>query len=535
MCIGDINARSQCYNKHLTTCVHHVSQMNCTCATPPQVDSPVITGKGNPGVTMPDTGAVKKLIEDLLSVQIDTLSEQNKTLQDLQNKVNHQELLITEINSNLKKLLTLTTSPQNNIGISQPTPTTFQVQQIATKTPPTTRTCTPEDTQPRENRKVLLPTPPPPPPLLSLPLQSTMLQTNIAAPSIEGREKIHTNEKYIRTNNPPSENDPNLRQKHTTTREINLGAIPKEQQQPVKPSVKQPRLKLTEIEGDLFLCSQTTSLAHCVARDLKMSAGIATDFKLLFGEAEKLKKENAGVGNTSFIKTNMRYIFYMITKDKSTYDCKPTFDSLKSCLISLREQCTKFDIKNLAMPRIGTGIDMLPWPEVKKCIYDTFHDMQISIEIYHLTPQKARIAHEQRKLQLGYSSDRQQKTPTVNKSYNIEDDEFPPLSPIPTNLQLRYRSPTPPAQSSWTPKNDSDSRISENNSSSWTPKSKTSIPMFQDDVYITPKSHIRNSDVTPAATTQIIPKLVSQDSHIIINCDNEKKGTSSKRKICPKH
>lgn len=41
----------------------------------------------------------------------------------------------------------------------------------------------------------------------------------------------------------------------------------------------QSGFKFTDIEGDLFSCSKDSSLAHCVAADMKMGAGIAVKFK----------------------------------------------------------------------------------------------------------------------------------------------------------------------------------------------------------------------------------------------------------------
>ncbi|KAF4529294.1 hypothetical protein B566_EDAN016456 [Ephemera danica] len=448
LCIGDINARLQYHNKHLTTCVQHVSQVSCTCATPQPADSPVIENKGNPGVAMPDTDALKKLIEDLLSAQNDIISEQNKTLQDLQNKVNHQDLLITDINSNLKKLLSLTSSPQTNNGISQPTPTTA-VQQVATQTPPTTRASTAhQDTQPRQNRKVLLPTPPPIPSLLSLPLQPP---PKLPAPSIAGKEKLNLNEKFGCNNMPPSDNDLKQQQQNIKTQVKNIGTIPKQLQQPVKPTSKQSRLKFTEVEGDLFQCPPTTSLAHCVGRDLKMSAGIAADFKLIFGDAEKIKKENKDVGNTSFMKTN-----------------------------------------------------------------------------------KARTAYEQRKIQFDLLPEIQSKTPIT--SYNIDyDEDFPPMSPIPINLRLQYRPTTPRSQSSWTPVNSQVSKeqadtpkrptnTTPSNNSSWTPKTKPATdPLVQGVLNDTPKSHDKNSVVTPTEIIQTTPTSVTENRNIINDNVSENK------------
>jgi hypothetical protein len=52
---------------------------------------------------------------------------------------------------------------------------------------------------------------------------------------------------------------------------------------------------LTEQKGDLFSCSDTDSLCHCVSRDLAMGKGIAVEFKKRFGNVEKLVAQNKQV------------------------------------------------------------------------------------------------------------------------------------------------------------------------------------------------------------------------------------------------
>jgi hypothetical protein len=46
-----------------------------------------------------------------------------------------------------------------------------------------------------------------------------------------------------------------------------------------------------EIHGDLFTAPSTTSLAHCVSRDMHMGKGIATLFRDKFGQVNELRKQ----------------------------------------------------------------------------------------------------------------------------------------------------------------------------------------------------------------------------------------------------
>lgn len=72
----------------------------------------------------------------------------------------------------------------------------------------------------------------------------------------------------------------------------------------------------------------------------------------------------------------------MITKPK--YYHKPTYDCFERALNSLKQSCLKFKVNELAMPRIGCGLDQLNWDLVKRLIDDIFHDTNIKITIYSI-------------------------------------------------------------------------------------------------------------------------------------------------------
>ena len=50
----------------------------------------------------------------------------------------------------------------------------------------------------------------------------------------------------------------------------------------------------------------------------------------------------------------------------------------------MREHCEKHFVQELAMPRIGCGLDRLDWNVVKKMIKDIFKNDDIKITIYYL-------------------------------------------------------------------------------------------------------------------------------------------------------
>jgi len=81
----------------------------------------------------------------------------------------------------------------------------------------------------------------------------------------------------------------------TALRELSGDPLPQSETADIKNDSGKFTFKLQEIRGDLFSCSNSTSLAHCVSVDLKMDKGIAVSFKSKFGgldELEEQKKTN---------------------------------------------------------------------------------------------------------------------------------------------------------------------------------------------------------------------------------------------------
>ena len=60
-----------------------------------------------------------------------------------------------------------------------------------------------------------------------------------------------------------------------------------------------------------------SALAHCVSADLKMSQGIARDFKDKFGNLETLHTQGPSVGGLVFLFTGNRFVYYLVTKKVS--------------------------------------------------------------------------------------------------------------------------------------------------------------------------------------------------------------------------
>lgn len=76
--------------------------------------------------------------------------------------------------------------------------------------------------------------------------------------------------------------------------------------------------KLDEIEQNLFTVDESYSLAHCVAEDLKLSRGIAIEFKCRFNGIEQLRKENPKVGQCDKITPQTDLFLFISSVDGIT-------------------------------------------------------------------------------------------------------------------------------------------------------------------------------------------------------------------------
>ncbi len=140
-----------------------------------------------------------------------------------------------------------------------------------------------------------------------------------------------------------------------------------------------------EIWQDLFLISEDYYFVQCISADFAMGKGIAVEFNKRFNTKNTL---------TDMFKSWVNYwdsypenqgaclkagkVFCLITK-RNYYD-KPTYITLGNALRDLKACLKKNpDIKKIAMPTIGCGLDRLKWEKVSEMIQDVFYDTDIEI------------------------------------------------------------------------------------------------------------------------------------------------------------
>lgn len=142
------------------------------------------------------------------------------------------------------------------------------------------------------------------------------------------------------------------------------------------------RALLKEVRGDLFTCSDSSSLAHCISEDVRMGKGIATAFKKKFGRVEEIRSQRQRPGGVAVLKCDNRFVYYLVTKQK--YFHKPTYETLQLSVKAMRDHCIENAVKELCMPRIGCGLDKLDWARVRAILEKEFSDTSVRIAVYSL-------------------------------------------------------------------------------------------------------------------------------------------------------
>lgn len=86
------------------------------------------------------------------------------------------------------------------------------------------------------------------------------------------------------------------------------------------------------------------------------------------------------MGGVAVLNRNNRFVYYLITKEH--YYDKPTYQTLHSSLEAMRNHALLNDVKALAMPKIGCGLDGLQWPKVKALLEEVFLNIEIEIHVW---------------------------------------------------------------------------------------------------------------------------------------------------------
>lgn len=108
---------------------------------------------------------------------------------------------------------------------------------------------------------------------------------------------------------------------------------------------------------------------------------------------DELVAQNIKTGGLAFLHCGNQFIYYLVTKAAS--HLKPSMSTLQSSLTELKQHCLENDIKRLAMPMIGCGLDQLDWEQVKEMLNLVFCDTEVRITVYKLLEQQGSKAKAQ--------------------------------------------------------------------------------------------------------------------------------------------
>lgn len=145
-------------------------------------------------------------------------------------------------------------------------------------------------------------------------------------------------------------------------------------------------MQITEIPGDLF-SAKSIAYMQCISADIACGKGIAVAFNQHFNTKNKLKTKYGNqmlahwdTGNLGFAVLEPPVI-NLITKRR--YFDKPTEQSLRNALHDAVRLCKEYDIHEIAMPYIASGLDRMNWQtQVKPIIASEFQETDIIITVY---------------------------------------------------------------------------------------------------------------------------------------------------------
>jgi O-acetyl-ADP-ribose deacetylase (regulator of RNase III) len=134
-------------------------------------------------------------------------------------------------------------------------------------------------------------------------------------------------------------------------------------------------MTVTEERKDLFTVGEEYYLAHCIAADLRMGAGIAVPICQKFSVRTRIRASGESLDYPTCILTPP--VFSLITKKISS--AKPTYGALGEALLKMKAIALEKDIRKIAMPKIGCGLDRLQWGVVRPMIERVFEDTDVEI------------------------------------------------------------------------------------------------------------------------------------------------------------
>lgn len=141
-------------------------------------------------------------------------------------------------------------------------------------------------------------------------------------------------------------------------------------------------MKLVHINGDILNSPAWMPIAHCVSLDGKMGAGLARTLQFKFNLRNDFLKADKCVGSVVALRRGDRFIVNMITKER--YFHLPTATDFETSLQNVRKFMIFNNIRELAVPELGAGLDKLNLNLVISLIQKVFKYDPVIIYMHHL-------------------------------------------------------------------------------------------------------------------------------------------------------
>ncbi len=139
---------------------------------------------------------------------------------------------------------------------------------------------------------------------------------------------------------------------------------------------------------NLFTVQDDYVLAHCISADFGMGKGIVIEFNQRFDMKNKLQQKYPEY-LSDFIKEQIQgdcilegHVLNLVTKER--YFGKPTLRTMCVALEKMKRICLEKNIRKIAMPQIGAGLDRLKWEDVSELLKSVFKDTDIEILVCKL-------------------------------------------------------------------------------------------------------------------------------------------------------
>ena len=96
-----------------------------------------------------------------------------------------------------------------------------------------------------------------------------------------------------------------------------------------------------------------------------------------------MASQKADIGEIAVLRLGpTKFTYNLVTKAK--YSDFPSYENLRKTLVGMKNHALKNNVKKIAMPKIGCGLDKLNWNAVRTLIKNVFLDSNIEITVYHL-------------------------------------------------------------------------------------------------------------------------------------------------------